>query len=160
MAALFLMLCTTAATAQVATLDGEKVLGSLPVLKRLDTMVSNEQGKYLKEYQTMQILYNQTYAKADSLYKTRPNESQTKEEIAKVQKLSEDMKAYENSVNAKMADYRALLFNPYYDKINSAVKAVAQRLKYKQVIDIQKVSFVYIDKTSDITDEVIRQLKQ
>jgi Skp family chaperone for outer membrane proteins len=62
-------------------------------------------------------------------------------------------------VNIKIEDYKSLILSPYYDRINKAIKAVAQRLKLKQVIDIQSVALAYLDPTSDITEEVIKEMK-
>lgn len=158
-AVLLFCILSLSISAQVATLDSKKIFASMPILLKLDTMVATEQGRYQKEYQERSMAFQAQYKVADSLYKLRPKDAATLALVEKVQKMDTELKQYEQEANKKLTEYKSILYQPYYDKVNAAIKAVALRLKYSQVMDTQQVSFAYVDSAKDITEEVIKQLK-
>lgn len=146
--------------AQVATINSQKVLASIPQVAKADTLVMQEQQRLSQEYNQMRYETQLQIGVADSLYRVKPNDATTKTAVEKAQKSRQDLGKYEQEANKKIADYRDVLLTPYIDQINGAIKAVAVRLKYKQVIDSQSVPFAYIDNSADITEEVIKELKK
>lgn len=145
-------------SAQVATLDSKKILATMPVFAKIDTLVLEETQKYTQEYAKKRYATQILLGIADSLYKKAPKDKKTEEAVLAADKSQQEFTALEKTINQKLADYKNLILSPYYDKVNAAVKAVATRLKYSQVLDIQQVPFVYIDPSKDITEEVIKQL--
>lgn len=154
------MWCTTAfAQAQLATINSNKVFAALPQMAKLDTLVAKETEKYIQEFGKKRALVEQDYKLADSLYKLKPKDEATIKAIEKTKTTQKELQEYENTANKKVAEYKDLLYKPYLEKIDNAVKAVATRRKFMQVIDINAVPFVYINPISDITEEVIKELK-
>lgn len=150
----------TATVAQVAVMDSKKVLASIPQVLKADTLAAQEQERLNDEYNQLRAKTQAQLSLADSLYKLSPRDSATLRVVAASQKLSQQLQAYPQYANKKLGDYRNVLFTPYIDRVNSAVKIVAQRLKYKQVMDVQAVPFAWFDKATDITDLVIAELNK
>ncbi|MFV0392238.1 MAG: OmpH family outer membrane protein [Paludibacteraceae bacterium] len=154
------LLSAVALHAQVATINSQKVLASIPQVAKADTLAMQEQQRLSREYGKMRYETQLQIGVADSLYRVNPNDAVTKAAVEKAQKAQQDLAKYEQEANKKLADYRNVLLTPYIDKVNAAVKAVAIRLKYKQVIDMQAVPLAYASEDSDITDTVIKELKK
>lgn len=144
--------------AQIATLDSKKVFEALPEMAKLDTLVAQESEKYIQDFGKKRVLAEQDYKLADSLYKLKPKDEATQKAIEKTKVSQKELQDFETMASKKIAEYKTLLFKPYLEKIDNAVKAVAVRKKIMQVIDIQKVPLVYLNPMSDITQEVIKQL--
>jgi len=157
---LFLAIHIQVSLAQLATLYSKKILATMPVFAKIDTLLQEESQRYVPEYAKKRNEVQTKIAIADSLYRVQPKSKQTDMALSAAEKAQSEWADFEKKIQQKLMDYRNLLLTPYYDKVNAAVKAVAQRLKYSQVLDIQTVNFVYIDPARDITEEVIKQLKQ
>ena len=132
---------------------------ALPQMAKLDTLVAQESEKYIQEFGKKRTLAQQDYTLADSLYKLNPKDEATIKAIEKAKASQKDMQEYETMAGKKIAEYKDLLYKPYFEKIDLAIQNVATRKKILQVIDIQKVAFVYISPLGDITEEVIKELK-
>lgn len=145
--------------AQLATLDSKKILSSIPEMAKLDTLVINETQKYSIEYEKKKIQVSKEYKIADSLYKLKPKEEATIKSIGKAQQSQKELQEYEVIASKKLTEYKNLLYKPYIEKVNSAIKIVAIRRKYQQVIDIWQVALAYLNPQADITEEVIKEIK-
>ncbi|MFV0471733.1 MAG: OmpH family outer membrane protein, partial [Paludibacteraceae bacterium] len=146
--------------AQVATINSQKILASIPQAATADTLAMQEQLRLSQEYTKMMRETQQQLGIADSLYRTNPTNAATTSAVEKAQKAKQDLVQFEQDANKKIADFRSVLLTPYIDKVNSAVKAVAIRLKYKQVIDTQTVPLAYLSDDANITEAVIEELKK
>jgi Skp family chaperone for outer membrane proteins len=156
------MLSVIKVQAQVATVDSKKIMATMPVFAKIDTLVQEEYEKYTAQYNQKLELAKKLTQKSDSISKqTNPaaTASSIEEALAEAKKAQDDFRAFEKKVQQKVTEYKSFILNPYYSKINAAVKEVAMRLKYKQVMDIQAVNFAYIDPLADITDLVIKAMK-
>ncbi len=149
---------TSISNAQVAVINSQKVLASMPQVAKADTLVMQQRAQYVQELNKQIETVNKAAAYADSLYKTKPKDAATAKAIAEAQALNEAAKTYEQEANKKLEDYRNVMFTPYIDRTNAAIKAVAQRLKYKQVMDLQAVSMAWYDEATDITEAVIKEV--
>lgn len=162
LSAFYCLLSTTIAHAQVATLDSKKIMATMPVFQKIDTLVQEESMKYSAEYRSKleltQKLSDSARRFSESLNTSRKSQD-FREVSEKAEKATADFKQYEQKVMKKIEEYKALILSPYYEKINKAIKAVALRLKYKQVMDIQSVSFAYLDPSADITEDVIKEMR-
>lgn len=147
-------------SAQMATVDSKKLFAAIPEMAKIDTLVTKEQNKYAEEYQKKRTTVIRLSKTADSLYQLKPKEETTKKTIEKAQTANKELQDYEMMANKKIAEYKDLLYKPYLEKINSAVKLVATRRKYMQVIDIMQVPFAYISTDADITNDVVKELKK
>lgn len=150
----------TAIHAQVATINSQKILASIPQVAKADTLAMQEQQRLSQEFGKMRYETQLQISVADSLYRVKPNDAVTKAAVEKAQKAKQDLVQFEQDANKKIADFRSVLLTPYIDKVNSAVKAVAIRLKYKQVIDTQTVPLAYLSDDANITEAVIEELKK
>lgn len=145
--------------AQLAIVNSQKVLASVSAIAKTDTLIAKETAGYAAEYNKKQLNLNQLVKIADSLYKLDSKSTTTNKAIADAQTADKDMKAYAETSNKKLAEYKQLLQKPYIDKVMEAIKAVALRLKYMQVIDSSSVGVLYLNPLSDITEQVIKELK-
>lgn len=159
-ALLFFSCSLLSASAQVGVIDSKKIFESMPIIKKLDTMVAVEQFKYQKEYNDKNTKFQEAFKIADSFYKKNPNGPVTKTLVENAQRLNDDLKDFEKMASSKIQEYKAKLFQPHYDKVNVAVKAIAIKKGVKQVMDVQANSFVYVDISTDITEDVIKQMNQ
>lgn len=143
----------------MATIDSQKIFKTMPQIAKADTLLIVEQKRYSKEFEQKQIEVENQLQIADSLYRINSNSETTLKAVALSQKLLQESDDLKKALSKKLDDFKELLYRPYLDKIDEAIKIVALRRKFMQVIDIQKVPFTYINDTSDITNDVIKELK-
>lgn len=155
-AILFTCFC---AKAQVAVVNSQKVVASIKEFAKIDTLVAKETASYQIDFNKKQQLLNQSVATADSLNKIDAKSEATKKAISNAQALDKELKSYVEQSNKKISDYRNLLTKPYSEKVMAAIKTVATRGKYMQVLDSSSVNLLYLNPLSDITDQVIKELK-
>lgn len=144
--------------AQLAVLNSQKVMASIPAFAKTDTLIVKETARYTAEYNSKQQALNQLVKVADSLYKIDAKAAATTKAIADAQAFEKDLKAYADASNKKIAEFRNLVQKPYIDKIMAAIKVVAIRRKFMQVLDASN-SMLYVNPLSDITEDVIKELK-
>ena len=147
-------------TAQVATLDSQKILASMPQVQQADTLIKQEQQRLSQEYNKLRYTTQIQLGVADSLFQAQPKEATTTAAVEKAQQMNQELIEFEQTANKKLVDFQQVLMTPYYEKINAAIKKVAVRKKYTQVLDIQQVPLVYRDEKDDITQQVIEELKK
>lgn len=126
---------------------------------KIDTLVAKETANYNVEYKKKQINLDQLIKVADSLYKLKAKSATTIKAIADAQSSDKDLKAYAEMANKKIIDYKLLLTKPYTDQVIAAIKLVATRAKYMQVLDSSSVNMLYLNPITDITEQVIKELK-
>ena len=152
-------ICATAA-AQTGTIDSKKIFASIPEIAKVDTLVARNTEKYQKEFSVKNNETAKQIGIADSLYKIKPKEAATLKAIEVAKQLQADLQAFEKQATKEVADYKLLLYTPYLERINNAVKAVSLRRKYMQIININEVPLAYINPVADITEECITELKK
>lgn len=156
---LALIFTTYQVRAQLAMLNGQKVMASMPAFAKTDSLIAKETAGYSAEYNKKQLVLNQLVKVADSLYKLDSKANATIKAVSDVQVADKELKTFADAANKKLADYKLLLQKPYIDKVMAAIKAVAVRGKYMQVLDIAAISVLYLNPLTDITDQVIKELK-
>ncbi len=144
--------------AQLAVINSQKVLASVPAFAKTDTLIAKETVGYTAEFNKKQGALNQLVKVADSLYKLDAKGANTTQAIVAAQVADKEVKAYADAANKKLADYKQLLQKPYIDKVMAAIKVVAMRRKLMQVIDSTN-NLLYVNPLGDITEEVIKELK-
>ena len=145
--------------AQLAVVNSQKVIASMKEFAKIDTLVAKETAGYTAEYNKKQATLNQLVKIADSLFKLDQKAEPTTKAIAQAQTADKDLKAYAEGANKKIADYKQLLTKPYTDKVMAVIKTVAIRGKYMQVIDSSTTNMLYLNPATDITEQVIKELK-
>ncbi len=155
---LSLLVITFQTKAQVAVINSQKVLATMPALAKTDTLIAKESAGYAAEYNKKQASLNQLAKLADSLYKIDAKSGATLKAIADAQALDKDMKTFADASNKKLLDLKQLIQKPYVDKVIAAIKTVAVRRKFMQVMEGTN-NLLYIDPITDITEDVIKELK-
>lgn len=145
--------------AQLAILNSQKVLASMKEFAQIDTLVAKETSGYVAEYNKKQVALNKLVSVADSLFKLNAKAATTTKAIADAQTANKDLKTFGDMANQKITDYKQLLTKPYTDKVITAIKVVAVRAKYMQVLDSAAINVLYLNPLADITDQVIKELK-
>ncbi len=130
----------------------------MPALAKTDTLIAKESAGYAAEYNKKQASLNQLAKLADSLYKIDAKSRATLKAIADAQALDKDMKTFADASNKKLLDLKQLIQKPYVDKVIAAIKTVAVRRKFMQVMEGTN-NLLYIDPITDITEDVIKELK-
>jgi Skp family chaperone for outer membrane proteins len=156
---ILILFITSSSIAQVAVVNSKKVVESMSEFAKIDTLVAKETANYNVEYKKKQINLDQLIKVADSLYKLKAKSATTIKAIADAQSSDKDLKAYAEMANKKIIDYKLLLTKPYTDQVIAAIKLVATRAKYMQVLDSSSVNMLYLNPITDITEQVIKELK-
>lgn len=146
--------------AQVAIVNSQKVITSMPVFKKLDTLVNNEKERYTLEYNKKQVIVNRSFAIADSLFKIDQKAGSTLKAINEAQAADKELKAFAETANKKVFEYKQFLEQPYIDKIMLAIKTIAVSKKLMMVVDEKTIGSFYINPIVDITNDVIKVLKK
>jgi Skp family chaperone for outer membrane proteins len=148
------------ANAQLGTIDTKRVMESMPEVAKIDTLIQKELNQYnviiIQKQKDIQLQQQV----ADSLFKVQPRGNASRLANDKLKDMKQDATIYQSKANKDFTEYRNLLYKPYIDKVTTAIKSVALRHKYTQIIDIQQVPFIYTTKEGDITEEVIEDLKK
>ena len=154
---------TLVAQAQVATINSQKVLSSIPEVAKIDTLSQKELTRLDAEFQLKQKAVQEQQAlvaAAQAKSKSKSEAAKQLVEEMKLKTLQQESQDYQKKANKEYNDYRDLLYKPYIEKITTAIKTVAQNKKIMQVVDVQQVSFIYTDESADITGDVIRELQK
>lgn len=157
---LFLLGNASKSFAQLATVNSSKVLSSIPEIKKMDSLVLNKQQSFAKAYNDKYDVTKRLLSIADSLQKISSTSAETVVATTKFKKAQKDLSKFEEEANKEVKEYSDSLMQPFYDRISTAIKVTAQNKSFKQVIDVQQVTFLYIDPTTDITEDVIVELKK
>jgi len=145
---------------QIAVINSKQVYQSIPQFVIADSLIHKEQQRLAQEYFKMKLKTQIQSGKADSLYRINPKDSATLGEIQLSQRMNLELVAFEKNANTQLDQFRDVMFTPYIDKVKMAVKTIADRLKYMQVIDISVLPMYYFNEKSDITTLVIKELKK
>lgn len=156
----YFVLSTFYLSAQLATLDSKRIYASLPALAKADTLVAEKQVELNGQYSRALASFEAEYRLVDSIAKQKPKEASTQQMIQTLKKKELSLRDLQQSLNQKLEEYKQFIYKPYNDQVSKAIKSVALRLKYGQVMDLQQVPLLYIDPAKDITLEVIKELKQ
>lgn len=148
------------AQAQIAIVNSQKIISSMPVFQKIDTLINKEKNSYTSEFNKKQLLANGLLAVADSLYKVDKKAANTLKAIDDANAADKELKAYAEMANKKILEYKQLLEQPYIDKIMAVIKNIAITRKLMQVIEQRSIDLYYFNPTCDITEDVIKQLKQ
>lgn len=146
--------------AQIAVMDSRKVLASIPQVLKVDTLLAQEKQRLSQEYSQLRYKTQVQLGIVDSLYRLNPKDSVAMKMLDESKFLNVKLNEFQMQANKKLEDLNNVLLTPYLEKVNVAAISVAIRLKYRQVLDVQSLPFLWIDSNTDITDKVIAELKK
>lgn len=151
-----LALGATGAMAQskIAHMNSQKVLDTMP--ERLDAIQKYQEFELagFEELKEMDADLKKAYEEYE---KNLPNMSPVIQKIEqdKIIKKQQALEDRQTSFQQELQVYSQELNQPIFDKVQSAVEAVADRLKLDYVLD---VSSTVIARGQDITDDIIQEV--
>mgnify|MGYP000898263887 CR=1 FL=1 len=146
--------------AQIGTIDSSKLYEVFPDIQKTDSLIMAEQQRYQNEFNQKETELQNAVKDYKDKYENKPEDSASLAALSNLQTLNNSLSAYQQEANKKIIDYQNLLMKPYLDKINSAIKTVAERRKFSQIIDRTQTPLLYHKDTNDITSEVLNELKK
>lgn len=156
---ILLTVITTNLNAQTAIIDTKKIYSSIPEFAKIEELIEKDRIEKEEKLNLKSKELKDLQAAALILVEKDPKSKIAIEAEEKYQKFLTETNDLLQELSNKHKDYKNLLYKPYQNNINAAVKSIAINKKYMQVIDIQDVHFVYVNPISDITEEVIKALK-
>lgn len=148
-----LMTLATAGSAQkFGFCNSSALLAELPEVKAADSDLKDFQTQLTKRGQEMVKALQEKAA--DLERKKELGTISPKDFDAQAAKLAEEeekIKAYEQEVYTKLGEKREMLFKPILDKVNAAMKAVAEENKFMYVFDQNSQIILYADDSLDVT---------
>jgi len=163
--ALFLLFFTSFTIAQkFAYIDTEAIITIMPETETAQAQAEAQIAKLQVQMEEMQVEYN-------NLYKTYlENEELASGDVGKWSKaikqvkeselmqLQERMTTFQTDAELAVQDIQVELFTPIYDKVDTAVEAVAKEKGYICVFDINNILYINPDKCDDISADIKTKL--
>lgn len=153
----FSLILPNVSQAQIAYVDMEQIIENMPDYKRVKSELESYQKVLQKQLQAeekkMQDYYTSIMQQAQA---GTLSPAQEKEAQAKLEKMQQDLQKKAGDAEKQIFDKEAALSKPLYDKLNTAIKAVATANKYSYIVD--KKLLLYSDGGIDATAKLKGQL--
>lgn len=153
-----LLLFASIARSQVAVVDTKRMMDAVVGIEQVRTKMNEINERYSTAYTEKSNALNIQKKLAEDL--ANKNTPEAKQAQEKYEQLQGDFQKYVEAAEKKINIYKDMLFYPSMEKINRAINIVAERRHIMQVMDLQLNNFAYINPESDITDEVILEIKK
>lgn len=156
--ALLLVAATTTASAQkFGYVNSSAILAEMPDMKAAESNLEGLQKQLQKKGQAMvQTFQTDVAALQEKAAAGELTPKQQQEESAKLEARQEQIGAFEQSMVADLQKKRTELLEPIYEKVNVAIKAVAEEGGYQFIFDQQVL--LYGQETSDVSTAVKAKL--
>lgn len=156
--ALLLLAATTTATAQkFGYVNSAAILAEMPDMKAAESNLEGLQKQLRKKGEAMVANFQADVQKLEAEARAgNMTPKMQQEESAKLQKRQEEIAKFEQDMVKQLQDKRASLLEPIYDKVNDAIKAVAEAEGYQFIFDNQVL--LYGQETSDVSAAVKAKL--
>ncbi|TXF89176.1 OmpH family outer membrane protein [Neolewinella aurantiaca] len=156
--ALLLLAATTTASAQkFGYVNSQAILAEMPEMKAAESNLEGLQKQLQKKGQAMVTSFQtdvqalQAKAQAGELTPKQQND-----ESAKLEKRQAEIGKFEQDMVSDLQKKRTELLEPIYEKVNDAIKAVAEEGGYQFIFDQQVL--LYGQETSDVSTAVKAKL--
>jgi len=154
-----LVLATTATVSaqKFGYVNSTAILAELPAMKAAESNLEAMQKQLQKKGQAMVQTFQTDYQKLEAEAKAgNLTPKQQQEEGAKLEKRQQEIAAFEQSMVADLQKKRAELLEPIYDKVNDAIKSIAEDGGYQFIFDQQVL--LYGQEASDVSAAVKTKL--
>jgi len=154
-----LVLATTATVSaqKFGYVNSTAILAELPAMKAAESNLEAMQKQLQKKGQAMVQTFQADYQKLEAEAKAgNLTPKQQQEEGAKLEKRQQEIAAFEQSMVADLQKKRAELLEPIYDKVNDAIKSIAEDGGYQFIFDQQVL--LYGQEASDVSTAVKTKL--
>lgn len=152
--ALLLIAATTTASAQkFGYVNSASILAEMADMKAAESNLEGLQKQLQKKGQAMVQSFQTDYAAVEAKVQAgdlTPKEQQ--EQGAALEKRQQAIQTFEQDMMKQLQDKRATLLEPIYEKVNMAIKAVAEEGGYQFIFDQQVL--LYGQETSDVSTAV------
>lgn len=146
---------------KVGYIDTEKILAAIPAYRsaqsQLESLSRQYQGEIEREYVKIETLFN-TYQSQKSNLSPLARQSKEDEIIRKEQAVKELQQKYFGQ-DGYMQQKSEQLLNPIKERVEAAVKVLAQSGGYMVVFDVASMQGVaYKDESYDLSNKIIKYL--
>ncbi len=146
---------------KVGYIDTEKILSAIPAYRsaqsQLESLSRQYQGEIEREYAKIEKLYNNYQAQKASM-SAQARQMKENEIIKKEQEVKELQQRYFGQ-DGYMQDKSGQLLNPIKERVEAAVKVLAQSGDYMIVFDVASMQGVaYRNEAYDLSNQIIKYL--
>ncbi len=149
---------------QFAFFDLEKIFTVMPEATQAQARFEGEQEKITLRFEEMQVEYNVLYQelsdnveKPDSDPDKWPNSIMDEKQTELVD-VQERIQRFQMTAQQDLQDIQVKLFQPVYEKIDSAIAVVVKEKGYPFAFDKNDISYINEDKCEDITSMIKKAL--
>ncbi|MBR6488959.1 MAG: OmpH family outer membrane protein [Muribaculaceae bacterium] len=141
---------------KIATVDVQAVFNAMPDAKTAAAELENYSKQLNAEYEMMQAEFNRKYADYQLIAGDAKTPTTIKDRrVREIQDSDRDIDKFLTTSRESIAARKALLEQPIYDKINSAIKQVGDANGYTYIIDVSTTPVVYRGANAiDVTEKV------
>jgi len=138
-------------------LNSAALLQEMPEVKEAEANLATLQKQLQAKGQKMVEDFQTKYADLES----RQQEIAPKDLEVEVQKLRDEeanIGKYEQDMQRQLAEKRETLLQPILDRVNAAIKELAEAEGYTYIFDSSAGVLLYADESTDVTDKVKTKL--
>ena len=157
--ALAVILSTTFIQAQtkVGTIDADYILGQMPEISLVEEGLKTYNTELQAELQTTIKKYEELIAAYQAENSTFTEEVKTSKE-SEIMEVENEIKNFRQKASVLIQMKRNELTQPFYVKIDEAMKAVITAQAYTQIFNTSTNGLAFSDPKFDITDAVLEKL--
>ncbi len=150
-----------------ATLEAQKfgyvhsaaILSEMPEVKQADSNLETLQKQLIKKGEGMVELLQKDYAAIQQRVAAGElSPKQQEDEGKKLETRQSEIAKFEQEMQEQIVGKREELLKPIYDKVNQAIKEVANEGGYQMIFDASTSILLYADEDADISDLVKTKL--
>ena len=148
--------CLQAQT-KVGTIDADFILGQMPEISQVEEGLKTYNTELQAELQTSIKKYEELIAAYQANNTTYTEEEKTLKE-GEIIELENEIKNFRQKASVLVQMRRNELTQPFYVKIDEAMKTVISEQGYTQIFNTSSNGLAYADPKFDITDAVLKKL--
>lgn len=158
-AVLFLTALTSVQAQKIGYLNSGLILSELPEVRQMQSNLEGLQKQLQNKGQQMVQDY-QAKEKSATDRKASGGMSPKEEEtvILELQQIQQEILQFEQDMMTKLQEKEQALLEPILDKVNNAIKAVAQDEGYLYIFDTTSGALLYADEALDVSTKVKAKL--
>jgi outer membrane protein len=141
-------------TTVIAFVNMEELLAVMPEMKGIEAQLNALQMENEKKSAEMLDAIDKKYKE----YQKRSNDKRKKESVEQIINLEKQYKEFRKVSNEELAKKQTILMGAINDKLNGAIKRVAEKYGYDAVFDSSQSNTVYFNTDKDITELVKKEL--
>jgi len=155
----FFMMSNTVSAQKFGYLNSQALLAEMPEVKQARANLETFQKQLQKKGEGMLTELQGKYQNAQQ--KAERGELSPKEQEVELQKLKQqeaEIGKFEQDMIRQIQEKEGVLLGPILEKVNNAIKAVAEENGYQFVFDASTQVLLYADQTTDVSEMVKSKL--